>query len=929
MSSNLFLLIEVNSIHSKNNLDNKLGIFRNFEEFVGNLLPIPNEITSINCNVSIDVKFSLNTVGIKIDDYILNDFYQEIKDNFDAEIKFVEINTIEEIFQSLNFENNELNKILCNFSNKNENYSININEKYIILQAAERQGLFYAIQTFLQILEQSIIKGNEFILPGMDILDYPTLKIRGIADEITRGQVPTVESVKRYIHIISKYKMNAYAIGYEQNFFKFKKYPVDPDYMATLNAEEIHEIDEYAKKRFVELFPIYTTFGHQDNLLQLPEYKDWGEFVGSQCYNITDERIHGMMESHISELSDAFSSKTFHMGSDESWDLGFFKSERYIDEMGPGNALLKHYLKIYDVLKKYGMKKIIIYHDIVFKYKEELKKAPKDLHLMYWEYNPKKKYPPVDEMINTGLPVIISPSHLNWTRHFPDYINSSKNIISLIEYSKNANRDKPSNVPGVIGQLNSTWNDFTNHNLRENNIYGTILSGAVSWTEKSIDAKNFLSSYAFHFFGIRNINLMNSLKDLIWDTANLIRYFRNTLVMLPQVFFTHLYRHPFYSKKPIFLVKKYDKLISECNQLLKNLDIILPHITKNHKFLEYIKYSIEIVLLLGEKEKMKDEISLILKKIKITEVKEKQVLKQQSIKIIENFIIKAENLMSNYETLWLHCAKRPVLDFHLGRFRNMIRYCKEKIDQIDSEIYFKNPFLKSEWLISNNFILPPGATFYRKVFQLKFKPKKAKLLAMAGDRCIIFVNGKQVGDVVSRVSLSFVPIKKRLQVYEVAEYLNEGSNLIAVESFNYQKIKSTFNLLLRYEISEDNETIIKDIPSDNSWITFEGYDRNNPDLSIRKPVNLIAVSDDWNSNSSNDYIKKQKNWKKAKSLGAPPAYNLHIYDEDLLNNTIPYTEEYYGTISSIYADITNGISPKAIILLKPLIPFIIKLLKLK
>ena len=69
-------------------------------------------------------------------------------------------------------------------------------------------------------------------------------------------------------------------------------------------------------------------------------------------------------------------------------------------------------------------------------------------------------------IMEAGFPVIVSPSMLCWSRHFPDYRSAAKNIINIIEAAKKLKN------PNILGQMTSTWGDFSNHNLRENNLYG-------------------------------------------------------------------------------------------------------------------------------------------------------------------------------------------------------------------------------------------------------------------------------------------------------------------------------------------------------------------------------------------------------------------------------------------------------------------------
>lgn len=907
-------------------------LFDSFSDFSNSLVPRPNFIRPLGGYLTIKDKIVVKIANIDSDDYILHDLRTELIKIFSEAVNLD--------IGSVSLPPSDIGAVYPKtLERQPEGYYVFCDHDSIELNAKTRQGLFYAVQTLIQILNSAFNASSDekqSLVPRMTIIDFPCLELRGIADDITRGQVPTVDSVNKYIRTISHFKMNAYAIGYEQDFYDFESFPIDFDYKACLTKEEIKKIQDYAEKRFVDLFPIYTSFGHQDNLLQKTEYRDLGEFPGSQCYNIADNRIYDMLDAHYRELADVFDSKSFHMGCDESFDLGMYRSKKYLEDIGVGRALLKHYKRMFSKAKELGKEDIYIYHDIVTNYEDELKDAPKDLRIMYWEYSPKRKYRKVGKLVELGFPIVVSPSHLNWCRHFPDFINAAENTINLIETAKQVNRCKSEDVPGVLGQLNSIWGDFTNHNLRENNIYGSVLSGACSWTESPTEARNFLDAFIFQYYRIRKEGPLETLSRIVWDTADLIRFYSSLGVMLPQPFYMHLYRHPFHTPKPKPYIKKYRDLIRESSSLLVDLDAAMPHINLNRETVQYLKYGIKIARYMGLKDKFIKNSSNQLKemqKARSNNDESEDVLKESLLSEIRNFKQVTRKIAEDYENLWIACAKRPVLDFTLGRFNNLIKYCDDKESSIANRVYYANPFLPSEWIEGPKSVKPPVAVLFRRKFEIEDVDTNiaAKALVMAGDHAKLYINGNRIGDIHSRMSLSFVPIKERIQVFDVVGNLRQGTNVIVIESYNYISGRNTANLLLRLKFKDvsDDQFTVRDIITNGNWEYTLGYDAENPDVqNISPPVGMDALDIGSLSIPNNKHELKQT-WDVVKSLGRPPALNGHVYDADILSGDIPYTEEYFGFESYTYGVFYNMIHPLVAKIAKPLFGLIKKILKIR
>ena len=278
------------------------------------------------------------------------------------DIKFFLNNTINEFPESF------FDKISTKKNYKEQGYILISKDSNLFIQADNPQGIFYGIQTLIQLLNTS---KDKLTLNKTRILDFPVLQIRGISDDISRGQAPTIRNLKKFIEELSHFKINQYYLVYMQDMFQFKNHPEIGRERGAYSKQEIIELVNFAAKRFIEIIPIFQTISHWQNILQHLDYWKYGEFPGSSCLNLANEEIYELLDELIGELSEAFTSEYFHIGADESWDIGKDASKNLIEEIGFANAYLNHYKKVYKIVKKHGYKKVIIYHDILYKLQQK------------------------------------------------------------------------------------------------------------------------------------------------------------------------------------------------------------------------------------------------------------------------------------------------------------------------------------------------------------------------------------------------------------------------------------------------------------------------------------------------------------------------------------------------------------------------------
>ncbi|MDF2988105.1 MAG: hypothetical protein K0R50_3615, partial [Eubacterium sp.] len=238
---------------------------------------------------------------------------------------------------------------------KEEGYILKVDEHGVIIAAKSSKGLFYGIQTYLQLKEQDC--NNE-----LEIADWPDNDIRGFHLE-TRFGIPKFERILEIIDELCKYKFNTILMELED------KFPYEDVKGITsanaLNKEQLTGIIRYANDRFIEIIPLQQTLGHVEYILKNDDYyhmrevrdnKVSGELpcslnaIGNLSFNDIDEfcpsngESYGLIEKMCREIAEKYhSSRYIHIGCDEAWNLLNCEScrEKYGKE-GYNKVFLEH-----------------------------------------------------------------------------------------------------------------------------------------------------------------------------------------------------------------------------------------------------------------------------------------------------------------------------------------------------------------------------------------------------------------------------------------------------------------------------------------------------------------------------------------------------------------------------------------------------------
>ncbi len=295
-----------------------------------------------------------------------------------------------------------------------EGYHLQVTPKQIIITANKPAGIFYGVQTLLQLLPKEIeskqkVKQVNWEVPCLSITDYPRFGWRGLMLDVARHFF-TKEEVKQYIDAMVRYKYNilhlhltddegwrieikgypklteigAWNVKREGDFGTF--IPPTPDeprnYGGFYTQEDLKELVAYAKQQFVDIMPEIDAPGH--SLAAIASYPELSCTADAVNYKVSsgaqmikwagstpiasvdntlcpaNEKVYEFLDNVIAQVSKIFPFQYVHMGGDEAPYNYWEKSPQIADLMKRENlktmAQVQGYFerRVEKIAAKYG-----------------------------------------------------------------------------------------------------------------------------------------------------------------------------------------------------------------------------------------------------------------------------------------------------------------------------------------------------------------------------------------------------------------------------------------------------------------------------------------------------------------------------------------------------------------------------------------------
>jgi hypothetical protein len=670
-----------------------------------------------------------------------------------------------------------------------EAYSLDISSDKIKIRAASDKGLFYGLMSLTQLVRASD-DGN---IPALKILDYPDMAWRGISDDFSRGQVSTMENFETILRFLGEYKQNIY-MPYMEDLIQLDQYPEIGKGRGALSKQDIADLQSIAKQYFVQVVPIFQTLGHYENILSEPAFRQFAEYPGAASLNSIDDSTDAFLFNMLDEIIPQFKSDYFHIGCDESRDVGLGATKDLVKKEGRARVHADHYNKVYDRVTSQG-KKVLMYGDIILRHPEILDMIPKDIIIVDWHYRPYDHYPSIKKFKDAGFTFLVSPGIHNWRQNIPNFTNAWTNI-SVINYEGYLN--------GALGSINSSWGDYGGLNFREMNYMGYAFGAETSWNPSDMDGETIRQRFMRQYFGT-DCPAMESLllvSNDIPDNTDLRLIFRNPF--LPEI---GNRRDGLVSS--IRLIQS-GKLTAELVEQLRHKEI------RNIDKLDYFELGARMAILTGKKTLLKQKLDFFTENGYTDKITEK--IKQQFIDECEWLISEITDLEMTYRELWLRTNRPANLDRLMNVLRQQAVYISKAKASLEEGIYDINQEIPSKWITAKAYKegRDAPAAYLRKQFDIDDPEDigSAWLQVVANDAADVYLNGQKVGVVASAKSGSLMAEKRRVAYWDVSELLQKGSNTIAIAVQAYKPGRpSCANVYFEYN-SPDGKTMIV---SDGTW----------------------------------------------------------------------------------------------------------------
>ncbi|MDQ1255826.1 MAG: hypothetical protein QG656_420 [Candidatus Hydrogenedentes bacterium] len=378
-----------------------------------------------------------------------------------------------------------------------QGYALVVDTSGVTLASRSLAGLRYAVTTLAQ------IAADRTVLPGMIIRDWPSLRYRGVQQDISRGQVPSPETLKRLADVLAEGKMNVLEF-YLEHVYKYKAFP-DISPPEGLTPEEAKDFALHAAQTGVEVHPLLQGLGHSFHILSKPQYQHLRigpceKMPWIMTFDIRKPEAVQMVTTMIDELCETFPGELFNVDITEIDIEGLEAGGLPLDQVT--DLVFGYVLQLNEAVKKHGRRLMITQGPLdsqghLAGMGPKLDLLPKDIIIgSYYcaggPYQPawEKDFPRLREKGIDFFAQAWIYSHL-WLTPWADRAVE----FSDLEVSRGLEH-------GAIGSITCDWGDAGHFHFVGEEWLPYLYHGACAWTGAQLDRAYFRKAYAHIEYGL-------------------------------------------------------------------------------------------------------------------------------------------------------------------------------------------------------------------------------------------------------------------------------------------------------------------------------------------------------------------------------------------------------------------------------------------
>ena len=286
-------------------------------------------------------------------------------------------------------------------------YRLKVDGSVVQLTGNYRQGLFYAVQTLIQMLPaDKMVAAKEVAVPFAEIEDEPRFEYRGMHLDVVR-HIWSMDYLKQFVDYLALHKMNYFHLHLTDDQawrIESKMYPklnsigswragtiigifpgtgVDSTrYGGFYTAEQLKEIVKYAEERYITVVPEIDVPGHSMAIIaSYPQFSTtpeipkqpaitWGIFNRQNNVLAPSDELFVFLEDVFNELMDIFPGRYIHIGADEcakKWWQESASTQEYMKKHGikDENELQKLFVEKLSVVMKARGRQIVGWDEMI------------------------------------------------------------------------------------------------------------------------------------------------------------------------------------------------------------------------------------------------------------------------------------------------------------------------------------------------------------------------------------------------------------------------------------------------------------------------------------------------------------------------------------------------------------------------------------
>jgi hexosaminidase len=411
-------------------------------------------------------------------------------------------------------------------------YVIEVAPENVTLTANGLPGLYYAVQTLLQLLDN-----RDGTLPLGRIADWPRFELR-LAHWDTKHHRDTLETLRRYLDWCGRFKINGILFELEDKF-EYPSHPVIGN-PGAFTTEELQGLVDYALERHIQIVPDVQSPAHMSYMLKHEEFAHL-RCDDSNYQSCMDE---AEVRKLIFEMYDDVCAATkgvkyFHVSTDEIYYAGICEKfrkpynpeNRSLTVVDYVNAAHKH------ITEKWG-KQVIIWLEYPI-LPEHIELLPPDLLNgigMRQKQVPQENARGIRQF--TYCP--IQGGEITWPSYFAQSSPARGRMPGKLADALAATRESQAATGNPIGTICAAWDDCGLHG--ESFWLGWAAMAQCSWTQDNVNAHQIASVFMDVYYG----SDVDDMVEVYRDMQSQARFMEYTLEKLPSKARGPSYGHPYW-----------------------------------------------------------------------------------------------------------------------------------------------------------------------------------------------------------------------------------------------------------------------------------------------------------------------------------------------------------------------------------------------